>query len=222
MATAVSAIAPGKYTPEATHQLIIGGIRAFNEDSNALGGVYYRPRDKKDKGKAITERALKRAQDLTTAAGEMKAATRSAKHLSRTEKANLGYKAAILTSLAKANANLARGTYSVDEALKPVAPDIVKQSISIASSKNIGDLRVGKENIEALETTNAGSVGQVIARNSSKIQKIDEALTDDTSAPFTGRAARKEAPGGERGHEGGPPAGIPPELLAAAQQRAAA
>lgn len=219
MATAVNPIAPGKYTPEAIHQIITGAISDFSGDAQALGGVYYRPKGKKD-GATVTQRAQKRGSDLENIAKELKAAAKSAKHLSRTEKYNLGYRADIIAALATAHKNLGKGNYSVDEALKPVASKIIDLSIKIAGSKNIGDLRVAKENVEALERTNCGSVGQVIAKKSSQIQKVDEALTDDTSAPFTGRAGKKEAPSSGRGLEG--PPNIPPELLAAAQQGRAA
>lgn len=221
MATAVNPIQPGKYTPEAIHRLITGGISDFKTDASELGGVYYRPKKAKN-GKGVIERAAKRAQDLDATAKEIKVAAKSAKHLSRTEKYNLGYKADIIAYLAAANKNLARGNYSVDEALKPTASKVIDLSLKIAGSKNIEDLRVAKQNIDTLEATGSGSAGQAIASKSDKIQKLGEALTDDTSAPFTGFTP---TPTKEASHEGrrqeGPP-NIPPELLQAAQQRAAA
>lgn len=202
MATApVQGIQPGSLSADVIHRKVLDELKKVKDVGEQIGSPSLSIRRVPDKTQRkqlevsagsnfnITGKTSELVEISKQLNHAVKAASRD---LDRNTKAVFTAKAEVLQIIGGIELDIARGTYSVDDAFKRSsrADKLIKATLKIAESGGLEDKQVALDNIQALkEFQSVPSVALALAKNAAKIAKLETQSQNPALLPFLASAA---------------------------------
>ena len=215
-------IQPGAFNPQVIHDKVLGELGKVKQIGEQIGNTSLAINKLPDKAqrKQLEVQAGSvfnisgRNSELVEISKQLRTALKAAsRELDKNTKAVFGAKAEILQAIGELEVDVAGGRYSVDAAFgrSKRADKIIRATLQIAESGGIEDKKVALENIQQLkEFQNVPTVALALAKNATRIAKLETATQNPALLPFLTAAAGGKAGKGfdKYGGGGGLPEGF--------------
>ncbi len=205
VAPAQGGIAPGSFSPQVLHEKVTSELRKVKDIGDQIGNSSLAinklpkgPQKQQLQVAAGSQFNISGKQsELVEISKQLTAAIKTAgKTLAKNTKSVFGAKAEILKSIGELEVDIASGKYSIDAAFarSKRADKIIRASLQIAENGGLEDKTVALENIQALkEFQNVPSVALALAKNATRLAKLETEASNPALLPFIAAGAGGKA-----------------------------